>query len=145
MKVETIVGPFDVEVEHVHNITHIKGREKNLKAHKHPVSITLHFMAKSADDQSFLDIHTTRQDLEHKLKDVFEKSVFNQAFEQIAVDSFKEINEWIPEFCNKFSLAQSFSLSALELNVTSHRDKLHHSEGHTLYRVSHDAISSAPI
>lgn len=141
MKVGAIVGPFKFAVQHVHNLPHINGRERTLIPHKHMVSLRLHFQAVSADKPSFLDIHTTRRDLENRLKNILEGRTFDTPFEQVGVEIFNNISEWIPDFCKKFKLEQTFTLAKLDLRVKSENDELHHSRGVTQYFVEADTPS----
>lgn len=141
-RVGAIVGPFNYAIQHVHNVPHIQGRERKLVEHEHPVSLKLHFQAVSPNEPSFLDIHTTRKDLDSFLREMVEERVFDIPFEQVSLEFFQKINEWIPTFCKKFGLPESFTLSALNMQVESHRDELHHSEGVTEYYVATDTIGS---
>ena len=142
VKVGAIVGPFNYAIGHVHNLPHINGRERKLVEHEHPVSLKLHFQAASPSKPSFLDIHTTRKDLDNFLREMVTARVFDTPFEQVSLEFFQKVNAWIPSFCKKFGLPESFTLSALNMKVESHHDELHHSEGVTEYYVSADSAGS---
>lgn len=139
IKVGAIVGPFNYAIGHVHNLPHIAGRQRKLVEHEHPVSLKLHFQAVNTNEPSFLDIHTTRKDLDNFLRQMVTERVFDIPFEQVSLEFFNRINAWIPQFCTKFNLSESFVLSALNMKVESHHDELHHSEGVTEYYVTADS------
>ncbi len=129
------VGPFEVEVEHVHNIQHVRGRTPKLTPHKHPISLKLHFQATQPGQDSFLDIHSTRADLEECLRSQVGDRLIEVSFEQMAVNLFGAVNSWIPDFCDKFGLSKTFSLTRLNVAVESEQDELHHSQGVSEYIV----------